>query len=62
MILDSLLILVGLVILVLVAEGLVRGASSIATRMRVSPLVIGLTVVSFGTSAPELTVNLISAF
>ncbi len=52
---------VGLAILILGAEGLVRGAASLAARFHVSPLVIGLTIVSFGTSAPELTVNLISA-
>lgn len=52
---------VGLVMLLVGAEGLVRGAASLASRFRVSPLVIGLTVVAFGTSAPELTVNLIAA-
>lgn len=61
MLLSSLSIIVGLVILILGAEGLVRGASSLAAKLRISPLVIGLTVVSFGTSAPELTVNLLSA-
>ncbi|TWU62762.1 Inner membrane protein YrbG [Crateriforma conspicua] len=43
-------------------ELLVRGATSIAADMRVSPLVIGLTVVAFGTSAPELGVSLQAAF
>lgn len=61
MIIDVLGIITGLVILVLGAEGLVRGASSLAAKLRISALVIGLTVVSFGTSAPELTVNLVSA-
>lgn len=51
----------GFVVLVLGAEWLVRGASSIATRLGVSALVIGLTVVAFGTSMPELAVNLYSA-
>ncbi len=41
---------------------LVRGASGIARAMHVSPLVIGLTVVAFGTSAPELVVNLTAVF
>lgn len=61
MLLDIVAIIIGLVILVLGAEGLVRGASSLAAKLRISPLVIGLTVVSFGTSAPELTVNITSA-
>jgi cation:H+ antiporter len=60
MLLDIVSIIFGLVILVLGAEGLVRGASSLAAKLRISALVIGLTVVSFGTSAPELTVNIVS--
>lgn len=48
----------GLVLLYVGGEALVRGASSLALRMRISPLVIGLTVVAFGTSAPELAVSL----
>lgn len=54
-------LLVGLVLLVGGAEYLVRGASSAAKKWGVSGIVIGLTVVSFGTSMPELLVNLISA-
>jgi cation:H+ antiporter len=49
---------IGLVILTAGAEVLVRGAVGLATAMKVSPLVIGLTVVAFGTSAPELFVSL----
>lgn len=51
----------GLVILVLGAELLVRGAVVLAAVARISPLVIGLTVVAFGTSAPELAVSTISS-
>ena len=49
--------LVGLVLLYYGAEYLVRGGSAIASRSCVSPLVIGLTLVAFGTSAPELFVS-----
>lgn len=61
MVLDLALIIVGLTILISGAEGLVRGASSLAEKLRISHLIIGLTVVSFGTSAPELAVNLLAA-
>lgn len=54
-------ILTGLVLLVLGGELLVRGAASLAAAFRISPLVIGLTVVAFGTSAPELGVSLKAA-
>ena len=40
------------------AEGLVRGASALALRIGISPLVVGLTVVAFGTSSPELVVSI----
>lgn len=40
---------------------LVRGASEIATRLGVSPLIVGLTIVGFGTSAPELVINVVGA-
>ena len=49
---------IGLILLVLGAEGLVRGAAKLAAIVGLSPLVIGLTVVSYGTSAPELAVSL----
>jgi cation:H+ antiporter len=52
----------GLIILIIGAEILVRGASRLAAALGISPLVIGLTVVSFGTSSPELAVSVQSAY
>jgi cation:H+ antiporter len=52
----------GLGLLVLGAEWLVRGASRLAAALGISPLVIGLTVVAYGTSAPELAVSVKSAW
>jgi len=54
----SLMSIVGLGILTLGAELLVRGASRLAVAIGISPLVVGLTVVAFGTSAPELVVSI----
>jgi cation:H+ antiporter len=51
------LFIIGLVFLITGAEWLVRGASGLAAALGISPLVIGLTVVAFGTSAPELAVG-----
>lgn len=51
----------GLALLIVGAEGLVRGASRMALGLGISPLVVGLTVVAFGTSAPELAVSVQSA-
>ncbi|MBN2766798.1 MAG: calcium/sodium antiporter [Paludibacteraceae bacterium] len=58
---DYLLILAGFVVLIGGAHFLVDGASGLAKRFNVSNLIIGLTVVAFGTSAPELVVNLVAA-
>lgn len=58
MTLAALFLLIGLVLLYFGAEGLVRGSSSLALRLGLSPLVVGLTVVAFGTSSPELMVSL----
>ena len=55
---EYLWLILGLVALVLGGEFLVRGAVSIALKAKISPLVVGMTVVSFGTSAPELLVSL----
>lgn len=51
----------GVVLLVAGGESLVRGAAALARQLGVSPLVVGLTVVAFGTSAPELAVNVTAA-
>ena len=48
----------GLVLLFIGAEGLIRGSSNLAIKIGITPLVVGLTVVAFGTSAPELVVSL----
>lgn len=56
-----LLFVVGLIFLIVGAEALVRGASHMAAILGISPLVIGLTVVAFGTSSPELAVSVKSA-
>lgn len=52
----------GFILLIKGADWLVEGSSSLARRLGVSDLMIGLTVVSFGTSAPELVVNIIASF
>ena len=57
-VLDILLVVLGLALLIGGGEALVRGASTIAVKMGISPLVIGLIVVSAATSAPELAVTL----
>ncbi len=55
-----LLFTLGLLLLLGGAELLVRGASALAARLGITPLVIGLTVVAFGTSAPELSVSAVA--
>ena len=54
------LFLVGLAFLVAGADALVRGAARLASALGISPLVIGLTVVAFGTSSPELAVSVLA--
>jgi len=61
MILTIILLLIGLAILIIGAEALVRGAVSFSKKVGIPPIVIGLAIVAFGTSLPELVVNLISA-
>lgn len=58
---EVLLLIAGLSVLITGGEFLVRGATSIALRLHISPLVVGLTIVAFGTSAPELFVSIQSA-
>lgn len=54
--------LAGSIFLYFGAEGLVRGSSSVALRRGITPLVVGLTIVAFGTSSPELVVSVTAAF
>lgn len=61
MLIDSLLIVVGVVLVLWGADRLTEGASGLARRMNVPEIVIGLTIVAAGTSAPELFVSLVSA-
>lgn len=58
---DSLILIAGLALLVFSGDWLVRGGAALAKRFKVSPLVIGVTIVSLGTSAPELVVSLKAA-
>jgi cation:H+ antiporter len=60
--LDFLLIIAGLAALLFGGEMLVRGAVALAGALRISPMIIGLTVVGFGTSSPELLTSLQAAF
>lgn len=59
---NTLQLIAGLVLLAAGAEALVRGSASLARRLRLTPLVIGLTVVAFGTSAPEMLVSVVGAW
>ncbi len=61
MIIQFSLIILGFILLIKGADLLVKGASSLAKKYKVSDLIIGLTIVAFGTSAPELVVNIIGS-
>lgn len=61
MILDILGIIIGFVLLVKGADWFVDGSSSVAKKLQISAVVIGLTIVAFGTSAPELAVSVSAA-
>jgi cation:H+ antiporter len=56
------LLVFGFIFLIKGADYLVQGASSLAKKLRVSDLIIGLTIVALGTSTPELVVNLVASF
>lgn len=60
--LSILTLIAGLVVLVFAGDYLVRGAVALAEKLSIDPLIIGLTVVAFGTSAPEMFVSLQAAF
>ena len=62
MIVPTLLIILGFIFLIYGADWMVKGATALARKYKVSDLAIGLTIVSFGTSAPELVVNSFAAF
>lgn len=58
---DYILLIIGFALLIKGADIFVDGASSIAKKIGIPPVIVGLTIVSLGTSAPELAVSLISA-
>ena len=60
MIIPIVLLIIGFVALILGANWLVDGATSVGIRAKLSPLIIGLTIVAFGTSLPELIINVFS--
>lgn len=62
MVLNIFFLVLGLLVLVKGADWLVEGATVLAKKKNISDLAIGLTIVAFGTSAPELVVNVVAAF
>ncbi|MFN9966237.1 MAG: sodium:calcium antiporter, partial [Lysobacteraceae bacterium] len=60
--LTALTLIAGLALLIIGAEMLVKVASRVAAGFGISPLVIGLTVVAFGTSSPEMAISVSSAW
>ncbi|MCB9057918.1 MAG: calcium/sodium antiporter [Calditrichae bacterium] len=60
--LNVIVFFVGLLFLYIGAELLVRGSSRIALMLRISPIIVGLTIVAFGTSSPEFLVSFIAAY
>ena len=62
MFVDILILLVGLVLLLYSADMMINSSDSIAKKFQLSPILVGLTIVAFGTSAPELVITLFAAF
>lgn len=62
MLIISFFLATGLALLIFGAQWLLRGSMHLAGHFRISPLIVGLTIVAFGTSAPELATSLISAY
>lgn len=62
MLINITLLIIGFLLLIKGADWLVNGASALAKRFNISDIIIGLTVVAFGTSAPELVVNAIASY
>ena len=62
MLIDSIYILAGLFLLYFGGESLITGSLRIAHRFKISPFVIGATIMGFGTSAPELAVSILASF
>tara|TARA_B100001105_G_scaffold248231_1_gene233757 strand:- start:178 stop:579 length:402 start_codon:yes stop_codon:yes gene_type:complete len=60
--LSFLMLIAGMALLMFAGDYLVRGSVGLAARFEINPLIIGLTVVAFGTSAPELFVSLQAAW
>ena len=58
--LNAILLVVGLVLILCGANYLTDGSAAIARRFGISDLIVGLTIVAFGTSAPELTISIMS--
>jgi len=59
--LDYVLLLAGFILLIKGADYFVEGSASVAAKLRVPPIIIGLTVVAMGTSAPEAAVSISAA-
>lgn len=62
MIIDSIYVLAGLALLYFGGESLITGSLRIAHRFKISPFVIGATIMGFGTSSPELAVSILASF